>query len=143
MSRSGVGLCICGHISLTTAGPDDRDGPVMPAVRRSGPEPVAGIGAPGRAPSEGLQRIPPRRQGRSEQLLEWPDPDVTDGKPLGGATSPSPVPPCAHRIAAHGACVLAHARPACATLRATAARPRNLVTACSRGDARLTVPAAP
>ena len=61
----------------------------------------------------------------------------------GGATEPSPQPPCAHRIAAHGACVLILPRPACSTLRAPPARARNLVTACSRGDARLTLPAAP
>ena len=61
----------------------------------------------------------------------------------GGATEPSPQPPCAHRIAAHGACVLILPRPACSTLRAPPARARNLVTACSRGDAHLTLPAAP
>ena len=62
---------------------------------------------------------------------------------MGGATEPSPQPLCAHRIAAHGACVLTLPRPACATLRAPPARARKPATACSHGDARLTLSAAP
>ena len=95
-----IGWCICCTTQHRNAGLADRDGPVVPADRGSASDALSDAvrRIVGRCRLGGQQ--PPPRPTKMEAEPRWPM------RFKGGATSPSPQPPCAHRIAAHGACVL-------------------------------------